>query len=108
MPTPAAPHKEDIKAMIRKKEKGMTCRRLSRLAGLDENAIAVSFFQPIPRAHRAVANFLGIPVNELWPQWYDKQGNRITSRSTLKHSAKRPQPHSKKTRRHLTKKSGAA
>jgi lambda repressor-like predicted transcriptional regulator len=100
-------HKEDIKAMIRKK--AGSCRALARKSGLDSNAIAVSFSinSPIPKANRAIATCIGIPVWELWPEWYDKHGNRIT-RSTSKHSAKRPQRHSKKSSRNLTENGGAA
>ena len=105
MSKPQGLHKEDIKAAIRKK--GETLYSLSRKAGLSKHAIAVSFEQPIPAAHKAVSKFLNIPVQEIWPQWYDADGNRKTSHSS-KHSAKRPQRHSKKSPRHLTEKGGVA
>lgn len=104
---PQAPHREDIKAEIKKRGKTLSdlWRKNKPLA---YSALSLSLDRPIPRANRIIAEFLGLPLNHLWPQWYDSSGKRISSRSISKHSAKRPQPHSKKTRRNLTKKSGAA
>lgn len=103
MSKPEGFHKEDIKAAIRKK--GETLYSLSKKAGLNEHAIAISFRQPIPAAHKAVSKFLGIPVQEIWPQWYDAQGNRKTSRSS-KYSPNHRTCRSKKLPRRLTKNGG--
>lgn len=104
---PVAPHREDIKAAIRKK--GSNLWRLTKEnKPIADTALTICLVRPLPRANRIIADFLGLSLNHLWPAWYDKSGNRISSRSTSKHSAKRPQPHSKKTRRNLTKKGGAA
>ncbi|MBI1214516.1 MAG: hypothetical protein GC185_01695 [Alphaproteobacteria bacterium] len=97
----AAIHKEDIKAAVHKR--GESFYSLCRKAGLSKNAIAVSFHKPVPAAHQVLSKFLDIPVQKIWPQWYDANGKRIPSRSTSKHSAKRMTAYSKKNTRHLTK-----
>lgn len=89
-------------------ERGSSFRKISVANKLSPNAISASFSLLIPRAHRALSDFVGIPVQVIWPQWYDAQGNRLSLRSTSKHSAKRPQRHSKKSSRHLTKNGSAA
>lgn len=103
---PKPPHREEIKAAIRMH--GETLISLSRKSGLARDSVAVCLKRPLPSANRAVANLLGIPLHQLWPQWYDASGKRIPLRSTYKHSAKRPQRHSKKSPRHLTKNGSAA
>lgn len=100
MTLPVSPHSEDIKAAIRKK--GETLYSLARKNGLSKHAISVSLITPLPAAHRAVAAFLGVPVHELWPDWYDESGKRITKRSPLKTSPKAHASHSKKGARRLS------
>lgn len=70
-------HREDIKAAIRKT--GKTLNELSLEAGLSGGTVGVSLLKPIPSANAAVANFLGKSLHEIWPQWYDRHGNRIIS-----------------------------
>jgi len=65
-------HREDIKAAIRKK--GLSLRELSLLNGLCGEAITVALARPYYYAEQIVANFLGIPAAEIWPDRYDDQG----------------------------------
>lgn len=68
--------KEDIKAMVWKR--GVTLRELSLKAGLNMNAASEALRKPFPAANSAIAEFLGKSLHDLWPYWYDQQGNRIT------------------------------
>ena len=70
-------HREDIKAAVRKRGKDMC--QLSAEAGLHRDTVGISLRRPIPAANTAIAKFLGKSLHEIWPQWYDKNGNRIIS-----------------------------
>lgn len=68
-------HAEDIKAAIRKT--GVTLSSLSLASGLCECACRAALRRPIPAANVAIAEYLGIPLCDLWPRWYDADGCRI-------------------------------
>lgn len=103
---PFSPHKEDIKAEIRKR--GETLISLARKKQLSRDAIALSLLKPLPRANKAIADLLGVSVHYLWPKWYDPDGKRIPLRSSYKHSASATACRSKKSHQKLAKKGGAA
>lgn len=65
-------HKEDIKAEIRKR--GSNLHALARENGLVPNHMARSLRFRFPTYHAVIADFLGVPVQELWPHWYDASG----------------------------------
>lgn len=79
-------HKEDIKAMIYKR--GQSLIGLSLENGLSSSSVQISLLRPCPSANHIIADFLGIPVHRLWPDWYDKNGDRIY-RSRAKRATKR-------------------
>lgn len=39
----------------------------------------IALTEPHPTGNCAVAAYLGRPVHELWPDWYDRDGNRTRS-----------------------------
>ena len=65
----------DIIAAVRKK--GGTLASIARSVGLSPKSIGWALLRPHPRANAAVAEFLGVPLHELWPQWFDRTGGRI-------------------------------
>lgn len=87
-------HPEDIKAEIRKR--GGTLGSVARNAGLADVSGRVAFHLPVPSANRAIAEFIGVPVSELWPQWFDAEGNRKPSISSNENSPKCPRGHRQK------------
>lgn len=108
---PVAPHKEDIKAAIRKKGGNL---RLLRSAAEKDSQIKIGYStltlcldRPLPRANKLIADFLELSLHHLWPKWYDADGKRIPFRSPLKHSPNHRACRSKKSRRRLTKNGGA-
>lgn len=60
--------------------KGSTLKSLSLKAGLSSHACSVALVKPFPSAEEAIANFLGITAQELWPDRFDAEGNRKHSR----------------------------
>lgn len=104
---PVAPHKEDIKAEIRKR--GSSLAELTREnMPIGDTALTICLDRPLPRANRIIAGFLGLPLNHLWPRWYDKDGKRIPKRSVSKYSRSTRLCRSKKLRHRLTKNGGRA
>lgn len=87
-------HPEDIKAEVRKR--GSTLTGLARLVGLSDAACRVAFLKPVPAANRAIASFVGAPVNELWPHWFDAEGKRKRSMSGHENTAKARRGHREK------------
>lgn len=68
-------HPEDVKAAVRKT--GISLAELARQNGLAAVSGRRCLYEPVPRANRAVAERLGRPVHELWPEWFDAKGNRV-------------------------------
>lgn len=67
-----------IKAEIYRR--GHTLASLARSMGYDPATIRNAFIQPNGRACRAIARFLNTPVQELWPDWFDRHGELIPRR----------------------------
>ena len=65
---------EKIKAAIY--EKGLSQGALARQAGLSDSAVRNAMLGPLPAAERAVAEFLGIPVQHIWPSRYFPDGRK--------------------------------
>jgi len=77
------PHREDIKAAIRKK--GRTLRQLSLELGCDRTAVSIALKQPWPKVRKGIAELLGTTPVALWPADYHPDG---TPKSARRHTAK--------------------
>lgn len=67
---------EVIKAAIRMR--GMTLSKLATDAGLSESACRQSLTRGnSPAGDRAISEFLGVPLYQLWPDRYDENGEPI-------------------------------
>ena len=71
-------HKEQIKAAIRMT--GITMEQLSISRGLPKNAVGIAFLKPYTKAERVVAEYLNVPLHELWPDRWTADGRRIRPR----------------------------
>ena len=60
--------------------KGKTLASLSLKAGLCADACSKAIRVPFPSAEEAIAEFLSIPACELWPDRFNDDGSRKTSR----------------------------
>lgn len=67
-------HPEDIKASVRKQ--GTTLTALAVANGLSPSACRKALKVPCPRADKAIARCIGKPLHLIWPQRYDRLGNR--------------------------------
>lgn len=65
-------HPEDVKAAVRKA--GGTLRGLAFAAGVDPSLFSHSLLVPRRTANHAIAQLLGLPVQEIWPEWFDSDG----------------------------------
>ncbi|TXN71623.1 helix-turn-helix domain-containing protein [Methylobacterium sp. WL6] len=65
-------HQQDILAAIRKK--GATVSSLNRDNGFRPGVLRTVFYKRWPGGQRIIADFLQVPVEELWPHWYGPGG----------------------------------
>jgi Ner family transcriptional regulator len=65
-------HKQDIIAAVRKN--GTSLRALSLKHGFAQDTLNKALMQRFPNAHQVIADFIGVERQELWPQWYRKNG----------------------------------
>ncbi len=72
-------HPADIVAAVRKK--GSSLVAISGDLGLTRSAASRALLIPHPRVNKAIADLVGAPLHEIWPQWFDADGRRIAARS---------------------------
>lgn|SRR5690606_35629569 len=75
-------HPEDVKARVRKK--GITLTALGELYGLSGATTRMAVHRPQPSGNIAIAHFLGQHVNDIWPEWFNRDGTRKASSNTQK------------------------
>lgn len=66
-------HQQDILAELRKR--GTTVAALSRENGLSAGTFRTGFYRRYPKAQLAISGAIGVPVHELWPDWYEADGS---------------------------------
>lgn len=98
-------HREDIKAAVRKR--ASTLRAISVAAGYSANTGTVALTKPMPGPQKAIAEFLGLALHDLWPRWYTPDGHRIGARSNRNATPKTGGCHRKKANPELAADSGS-
>jgi Ner family transcriptional regulator len=81
--------KHAIKAEIHRQ--GSSLSALARDHDYQPSTLRAALFKPHTQANRIIAEFIGVPMDALWPRWFDRDG-KLISRS------KRPECSSKKKR----------
>ena len=76
-------HAEQIKAAVRMR--GTTMKQLSLDNGLYPAALSLALTSPRARAEKIIAQFLGVPLHELWPDRWTADGRRIRPRYAHKY-----------------------
>ena len=71
-------HREDIRAAVRKR--GKTLSRLALDSRLEPSACRVALCRRHWRGETAIAAFLEVPVQELWPERWNPDGSRKNGR----------------------------
>ena len=74
-----APHPEDIKAAVRKKE-GKSLSALAREANLSESSLHKALKVPCPAGEKVISAYLGRPLHELWPERWTVDGQQVRPR----------------------------
>lgn len=77
-------HPADIKALVEKQ--GSTLEQISLNAGLGRSAVSVAFKKPYTKGEIALATFLNIPVQYIFPTRWDVKGNRVRPRYAAKYT----------------------
>ena len=70
-------HPEDVKAAVRKKIGSLAA--LARAHGVSDSVVRAALIRPQPTGNRIIADCLGLSLHELWPRWYNANGERISS-----------------------------
>lgn len=77
-------HAEDVKAKVRKT--GVSLAKLARNNKLSDSAVRKALYEPIPRGNAVIAKHLNTSLHEIWPEWFDGTGNRISGPKTTRNS----------------------
>jgi lambda repressor-like predicted transcriptional regulator len=78
-------NRHEMMAAIRMK--GSSFAEIARCAGLKRQTMYWALIRPHLRANAAIAEFLGVPLCELWPQWFDADGKLISTAALPRPSA---------------------
>lgn len=73
-------HPADVRARIWKA--GGTFKRIAELYDLHRSTVSAACVRPQPSGNRAIAAYLGCSTHDLWPEWFDPDGHRRTSRTS--------------------------
>ena len=74
----AAWHPADIIAAVRKK--GTSLQRLSKEHGFAITTMNKAVRQCFPACHALISEVIGEPRQTIWPQYYDRNGDRLSAR----------------------------
>lgn len=80
-------HPEDLKATIRKR--GSSVAEIARRIGMTPQALGRVLDRPGQQGERAIAKFLGVPAQTIWPSRYHPSGRRRSPQPTANY---RPAP----------------
>lgn len=69
---PSGWHRADIVAAIHKR--GTKLTQLASQHGLARSTLRAALLQPRRPSNLIISRFLGVPLHELWPAWFDPQG----------------------------------
>lgn len=72
------------------KRRGVTLTALAIRNGLSAAACRTSLTRAFPAADRVIADFLGVPVHELWPDRYYPDGGRVDRRTVHYRAQNKP------------------
>jgi len=71
------------------RRRNMTLMGLAELYGLSTNRFRNIWSRPHEKAERAIADFIGLPVEQVFSDRYPKTGNRILKQPVRQHSARK-------------------
>ncbi|MEN5083717.1 helix-turn-helix domain-containing protein [Bosea sp. TWI1241] len=71
-------HPADIVAAVHKR--GTHLKTLAQEHGFNDYTMSKALRLCFPACHDVLAAFIGAPRQEIWPQFYDVEGNRLSAR----------------------------
>jgi Ner family transcriptional regulator len=87
--TPKPPKMDEFAVRAELGRRGLTFKKLAEESGFDQRSFSAAFFKPSVKVNTYIANTLGIPVHELWPYWFDADGDLIPAKYRRKLSRQR-------------------
>ena len=88
--TAAGWHRADIIAALHKR--GMSLTRLGAKHKLANSTLRTALQKPRTPSNRIIADFLDIPMHQLWPAWFDSEGRLIAASDPAKGRSPRTSP----------------
>ncbi len=76
-----------IRAELRRR--GQTFRVMAEESGFSASSLRAALVKPSTRVNLHIAKVLNIPAHELWPDWFDDDGELIPAKYRRKLSRKR-------------------
>lgn len=76
-----------IKAELRRRD--LRFKAMAEDSGFSTSTLRAALNKPSTNVNRYIANLLGVPTHELWPDWFDADGELIPARYRRKLSALR-------------------
>lgn len=73
-------HRADIVAAVHKK--GTSLLQLARQHQLAGSTLRSALHVPRTPSNRIISGFIGVPMHELWPKWFDHEGRLLPSASS--------------------------
>lgn len=61
--------------------RGSSLGEIAETVGLRRASLSWALKIPRIRANRAIAEFLGVSLHELWPQWFDEDGKLVSTKA---------------------------
>lgn len=76
-----------IKAELRRR--GYRFKVMAAESGFSASSLRAALTKPSTNVNRFIANTLGVPLHELWPDWFDADGELIPAKYRRKLSRQR-------------------
>lgn len=76
-------HPELIKAEVRMRGTNLTQLAIDK--GMHRTALTKAIYVPLTKGEQIISDFLGVPLHELWPDRWTKDGRRIRPRYAHKY-----------------------
>lgn len=73
-------HRADIIAALRKQ--GLTLTALGQANGKAASSLSAALLKPSRGCNQIIANKIGVPLHELWPEWFNTSGCLIVDKPT--------------------------
>lgn len=71
-----------IRAELRRR--GFRFKDMAKESGFSASSLRGALSKPSTNVNRYIANILGVPTHELWPDWFDEDGELIPAKIRTK------------------------